>query len=39
MYQSFGDHKLRLSKKDPSELKKARKQGSFHEALLDRFVS
>ncbi|EDV24868.1 uncharacterized protein TRIADDRAFT_56229 [Trichoplax adhaerens] len=36
MYQSFGDHKLRLNTDNPGTLKKARKTGSFHEELLDR---
>uniref|UniRef100_A0A8C9SQ23 Protein FRG1 n=1 Tax=Scleropages formosus TaxID=113540 RepID=A0A8C9SQ23_SCLFO len=37
-FQSFQDHRLRVNEGDCSELKKARLDGKFHEALLDRYV-
>uniref|UniRef100_A0A023GJN3 Protein FRG1 homolog n=1 Tax=Amblyomma triste TaxID=251400 RepID=A0A023GJN3_AMBTT len=35
-FQSFQDRKLRVSQQDRKDLKKARMEGSLHEALLDR---
>lgn len=35
-FQSFQDRRLRVSEKDKSELKKAKKDGEFHEVMLDR---
>ncbi|KAG7458660.1 hypothetical protein MATL_G00222920 [Megalops atlanticus] len=35
-FQSFQDRKLRVNEEDSSALKKARVEGKFHEALLDR---
>lgn len=35
-FQSFQDRKLRVSQQDRKDLKKAKTEGSLHEALLDR---
>ncbi|XP_064481797.1 protein FRG1-like isoform X2 [Ornithodoros turicata] len=35
-FQSFQDRKIRVSKEDQRELKRAKLEGSLHEALLDR---
>ncbi|MCI4395095.1 hypothetical protein PGIGA_G00176470 [Pangasianodon gigas] len=35
-FQSFQDRKLRVNEEDSGTLKKARTEGKFHEALLDR---
>ncbi|XP_061686908.1 protein FRG1 isoform X1 [Syngnathoides biaculeatus] len=35
-FQSFQDRRLRINEEEPSLLKKARLDGKFHEALLDR---
>ncbi|XP_017269159.1 protein FRG1 [Kryptolebias marmoratus] len=35
-FQSFQDRRLRVNEEDSSKLKKARMDGKFHEALLDR---
>lgn len=36
-FQSFQDRRLRVNEDDPNTLKKARTDGKFHEALLDRY--
>ncbi|XP_045469968.1 protein FRG1 homolog [Harmonia axyridis] len=35
-FQKFQDKRLRISKEDTKELEKAKQDGAFHEALLDR---
>lgn len=35
-FQSFQDRRLRVNEEDSTTLKKARTDGKFHEALLDR---
>jgi len=35
-FQSFQDRRLRVSEQDRSQLKRAKKEGDFHETLLDR---
>ncbi len=35
-FQSFQDHKLRLTTQDVSKLDKAKSKGKLHEAMLDR---
>ncbi|XP_005091186.1 protein FRG1 [Aplysia californica] len=35
-FQSFQDRRLRVSEVDKTQLKKAKKEGDFHETLLDR---
>uniref|UniRef100_A0A8C6SVU1 FSHD region gene 1 n=1 Tax=Neogobius melanostomus TaxID=47308 RepID=A0A8C6SVU1_9GOBI len=36
-FQSFQDRRLRVNEEDSTKLKKARVDGKFHEALLDRY--
>ena len=36
-FQSFQDRRLRVNEEDNSNLKRARTDGKFHEALLDRY--
>lgn len=38
-FQSFQDRKLRVNEEDSGTLKKARTEGKFHEALLDRSLT
>ena len=38
-FQSFQDRKLRINSEDLKDVKNARKAGSLHEALLDRYAN
>lgn len=35
-FQKFQDKKIKVNPEDKKELKKAQKDGTFHEAMLDR---